>query len=75
MNTIVLVPAYGRDYKSEVALMKDWKAGKDFKVASLKWMGAYTSSNELDTLRAEGYTHIEFRFNKLNDLHILEISA
>ena len=25
------VPAYGRDYKSKAAVLKDWQEGKDFK--------------------------------------------
>ena len=25
------VPAYGRDYKSKAAVIKDWQEGKDFK--------------------------------------------
>ena len=27
-----LTPAYGRDYRSEAEVIKDWKNGKDFKI-------------------------------------------
>lgn len=36
----VICPAYGRKYKSEAEVLKDWNAGKDFKVYP---SGPYTS--------------------------------
>ena len=33
MKTIVIVPAYGREYRSKRDLLKDFDAGKDFKVS------------------------------------------
>jgi hypothetical protein len=39
-----LVPAYGRDYKSKAAVMKDWTGGKDFQCAIT---GGYASSQDI----------------------------
>ena len=30
-----LAPAYGRDYKSKAAVLKDWEDGKDFRFVGL----------------------------------------
>ena len=35
MNSVTLIPAYGRDYKSFKELMKDWEDGKDFQAVGL----------------------------------------
>ena len=36
-----LIPAFGRDYKSKAAVLKDWNADKDFIIADLfnQWDG------------------------------------
>ncbi len=41
----ILIPAYGRDYKSEAAVKKDFQDGKDFRVADVSdgWDGSYCS--------------------------------
>jgi len=31
---MTLVPAYTRDYKSKQDVLADWKAGKDFRIAT-----------------------------------------
>ena len=31
---MTLLPAYGRDYKSKAAVLADWNAGKDFRIAT-----------------------------------------
>lgn len=33
-NSLLVVPAYGRDYRSRKAVQADWEAGKDFRIAS-----------------------------------------
>jgi len=40
------VPAYGRDYKSQKAVLADWNAGKDFYVEDMRWSG-YVSKGDL----------------------------
>lgn len=32
--SLTLQPAYGRDYKSKAAVLADWNANKDFRIAS-----------------------------------------
>ena len=32
--TLTLVPAYGRDYKSQKDVKKDWAEGKDFRISN-----------------------------------------
>ena len=34
MTTLIVQPAYGRDYKSVAAVIKDWNANKDFRIAT-----------------------------------------
>lgn len=50
---IYLVPAYGRSYKTRDAMIKDWTEGKDFKILSGPWMGAYTSMRDSQRLKRE----------------------
>ena len=35
IDSLTLVPAYGRDYKSQKAVKKDWEEGKDFVIATV----------------------------------------
>ena len=32
---MTIIPAYGRDYKSQAAVKQAWKDGKDFKIMSI----------------------------------------
>lgn len=50
----VLVPAYGRDYRSRAALLKDWVNGKDFACA---WSGQYCSCRDFQEDK-------QFRYDK-----------
>ena len=50
-----LVPAYGRDYKTEYEVVQDWLAGKDFKTVS----GQYCSIRDFPD------TPVPVRFNRL----------
>lgn len=53
-----LVPAYGRDYKSKTAMLADFNANKDFKIAN----GPYTNKSDLMKL---GVRTVLIRYNKL----------
>lgn len=46
----VLWPAYGRRYATVDAMLKDWKAGKDFRFAP---GGAYCSIRDMPAIMAE----------------------
>lgn len=59
MQNIHAVPAYGRDYKSKAAVLKDWTEGKDFRDAAT---GRYLSVR--DSVPAA----IWVRYNKLRNI-------
>ena len=68
MKTLSAFPAYGRDYKSKKALIDDWKAGKDFN-SNL----GYFSIRDVDALKRDGITGIQFRYKKLYQTFILPL--
>ena len=45
-----LTPAYGRRYAGEATCLKDWQAGKSFKLLQ----GAYCSIRDYDELSIDG---------------------
>lgn len=58
-GVLPLSGAYGRDYKSKAAIVKDWLDGKDFKTAG----GQYCSIRDFDanepiTVRYAGMTKV-----------------
>jgi hypothetical protein len=74
MGYIVLVPAYGKDYKTAAAVKAAWDAGKDFIIASInnRWHGKYCSKNDFtntDPLPEGSY----IRYNKLTQLTHINI--
>lgn len=58
MDSIILFPAYGRDYSSKRACLDDWNAGKDFYAITPCTCG-YISKNDRE---AKTFTSIEFRY-------------
>lgn len=68
----VVVPAYGRDYKSYDALMSDMAKGLDFR---LEPQGQYFSIRDIDLIAADGTTHIEFRYNNRITVAIVSIES
>lgn len=70
-NTLTLVPAYGRDYKSKAVLLADWLAGKDFRIVGIfAGNGTYTSIRDTEILLNTDYTNIQFRYKKLQSTFI-----
>lgn len=72
---MILVPAYGRDYKTAAEVKADWEAGKDFKIADVlsEWNGAYTSIRDTkehlgDAAYSWSTEHSYIRYNKLTQL-------
>jgi hypothetical protein len=63
-----LLPSYGRDYTSEIYLLKDWNANKDFIIAS---SGQYVNKQQKQELIANGFTSLNFRFNKKSKKYIM----
>lgn len=48
-GSIILTPAYGRQYISKEQALTDWKAGKDFKAVGL----GYTSIRDIKELQEQ----------------------
>jgi hypothetical protein len=69
---LTLLPAYGRDYKSKEALVKDWEAGKDFKIATAnhKNHGAYTSIRDLKDFPGK---QVKIRYNRKTEFILVNI--
>lgn len=66
---MILVPAYGRDYKTATAVKKDWEAGNDFKICdvSSRWNGSYTSIRDYSADDAQ-WKCSYIRYNHLENL-------
>jgi hypothetical protein len=63
MAYLTVMPAYGRDYKSQKAVKEDWAANKDFIIATL---GHPTYINKQDADR-DG-VKVMARYNKLTKI-------
>lgn len=75
-NSLTLVPAYGRDYKSKKALMADWEAGKDFFAAgfpTIRGHTGYTSIRDTQTFKQDGITHLHFRYAGQTLVHVVKL--
>lgn len=62
MGTVILIPAYGRVYKSWKAAKADWDAGKDFKIEG----GPYCSIRDKEQLNAE-FGNIVIKYGTHNE--------
>jgi hypothetical protein len=62
---IIVVPAYGRDYKSATLVREAWDNGSDFQIAGLhRDAGRYISSRDV-AHRPLDITEVWARYNKL----------
>lgn len=61
--TMILVPAYGRDYRTAAEVKKDWEDGKDFQIATIghPYYGKYCSISDNGPDFVGGY----IRYNRL----------
>ena len=48
-SPMILRPAYGRSYKTQDEMLKDWNDGKDFRISS---SGPYCSIRDLDQMKS-----------------------
>ena len=73
MQTLELVPAYGRDYKSGLAARIDLAAGKDFilRDAFSRWHGKPVN---LAQLRESGVTAVTVRYAGMRKSVRIDIS-
>ena len=65
---LTLSPAYGRDYKSKAAVLEAWNADKDFHT-----IFGYVNKQQVAQLKADGYTHLHFRYKKLATIAVVAI--
>ena len=48
LQTLEVVPAYGRDYKSQKEVLADWNADMDFQIVSVQEYGRYINKQDAD---------------------------
>lgn len=72
---MILVPAYGRDYKTAAEVRKDWEAGKNFLIRDVgmgRDNGRYCSKTDFDRATCDKVGSY-IRYNRLTELtHIGE---
>jgi hypothetical protein len=76
MTSLILIPAYGRDYKSQSALYDDIKAGKDFRIVDYfhGLDGRYVNRSQFKQLVYEGFTNLEIRYAKKTRCIFIDIT-
>jgi hypothetical protein len=76
MKSLILIPAYGRDYKSQSALFDDIKAGKDFRIVDYfnGLDGRYINRPQFKDLALAGFTHLEIRYAKKTKCIFIDIA-
>lgn len=71
--SVTLAPAYGRDYKSQKAVMADWDANKDFEV--LGGGGMKTSKEDFKTMALDLRPQFaQIRYDRLTKVISLDFS-
>lgn len=71
-NSLTLVPAYGRDYKSKSELAAAWQQGLDFLAMDMH-SSAYCSIRNLSQMKEDGITHLHFRYNHQTLVHVVKL--
>lgn len=73
-NSLTLVPAYGRDYKSKSELAAAWQQGLDFLAQDMRpGMSGYTSIRDLPQFKEQHITHLHFRYNHQTLVHVVKL--
>jgi hypothetical protein len=67
-QTLEVVPAYGRDYKSQKEVLADWNADMDFQIVSVQEYGRYINKQDADR---EPDLNILVRYAKLEKVMAL----
>ena len=68
-----VVPAYGRDYKSKAAVIRDWKEGKDFIISDAMHRDGGRYINVEDAKRM-GPMIISARYDNRRKTCVFEVS-
>jgi len=71
---MILVP-HMKDFDSKVETLDAWKAGSDFLIKNFyhTYYGKPMSIRNIDTLIAEGFTHVEIRYYKMTRCVFIDI--
>lgn len=72
---ITVSPAYGRDYKTKDALIKDWMKDLDFEHDTRVIFGGGLYVNKSDVLRDSRITAVTFRYHKLRKSYTVRTGA
>ena len=67
---MTLTPAYGRDYRSKAAVLKDWDDDKDFVVNDVFSGGMYM--NRSDAVNAKMLS-VNIRYDKLRKIIVVKL--
>jgi hypothetical protein len=67
-QTLEVVPAYGRDYKSQKEVKADWENNMDFQIVSVQEYGRYINKQDADR---EPDLNILVRYAKLEKVMAL----
>jgi hypothetical protein len=70
---LTLTPAYGRDYKSRMAVLLDLTANKDFIIADASHLWDGKPIN-LSQIREEGHTSVRIRYAGLRKVATVDVS-
>jgi len=69
---MTLTPSYGRDYKSARAVKADWKADKDFTIASMgSDCGRYCNRSDL----IGNESTVTIRYNRLRNIVMIKVPS
>ena len=66
---ITISAAYGRSYKNQTSIKKDWNDGKDFIIRSMDNGGRYINKQDAKTA---GFTSVNVRYS--NDRKVMVIN-
>ncbi len=65
--SLVLIPAYGRDYNTAAEVKADWEKNKDFKIASIgPYAGQFINKQDADSMGIPKGSYI--RYKRLSEL-------
>jgi hypothetical protein len=73
MRTLVVTPAYGRDYKSKKAASQDWKDGKDFVSRDFSMPDRPLSIRDTEALKSEGFGEVQIRYKRMMNLVVVKL--
>lgn len=73
MLELTLVPAYGRDYKTSAECLVEWRAGKDFQIATSLSpdCGRYISIRDYKQFPGKRF---KIRYNQFADYIVISIA-